>query len=126
MTPATSPRIVVLVPNLFFAARIGEVATRRGLQVASPPLAEAVRACRAAPTTRVILDLEQPGDVSGAIRALKADPGTSSIPIVAFYAHVHNALRESALAAGADLVLPRSAFSARLAELVAGEGGSAA
>jgi NADH:ubiquinone oxidoreductase subunit 6 (subunit J) len=45
---------------------------------------------------------------------------------VGFYPHVDRALREAALAAGVDQVLPRSAFTVRLAALLAGALGVAA
>jgi CheY-like chemotaxis protein len=117
-------KIVVLVPNLFFSTRIAETAARLGIELATSTLAGALDSCRSSATSQVILDLEQPGEIEETIRALKNDPDTRSIRILAFYAHVHNALRESALVAGADLVLPRSAFAARLPQLLAGEGGT--
>jgi len=39
---------------------------------------------------------------------------------VGFYSHVEAATRDAAHAAGIDLVLPRSAFAARLADLLRG------
>jgi CheY-like chemotaxis protein len=56
----------------------------------------------------------------GLIRALKDDPDARRIPIVAFYPHVETERRDAARAAGADQVLPRSAFTVRLASLLTG------
>jgi hypothetical protein len=40
--------------------------------------------------------------------------------MVGFYSHVDTATRDAALAAGVETVLPRSAFVARLPELLRG------
>jgi DNA-binding NarL/FixJ family response regulator len=117
--------VVVVVPNLFFATRIAASAMRLRVGVHHATLASAVEVSRAKGPALVILDLEAPGDPAGLIRDLKATPETRGIRIVAFYPHVHNALRIEALAAGADMVLPRSAFTAKLDDLLAGDAGSA-
>ena len=52
--------------------------------------------------------------------ALKADDRTRAVPVVGFYSHVETALRRSALEAGIDEALPRSAFTQRLPELLSG------
>jgi CheY-like chemotaxis protein len=119
-------RVVVVVPDLFFSTRIAETAKQLGVVWASSSLAEALEACRPGPATLMIVDLEQQGDVVEVIRGLKADPVTRSVRVVGFYSHVRKALRQTALDAGVDLVLPRSAFTARLARVLAGDGGTAA
>jgi hypothetical protein len=53
---------------------------------------------------------------------LRADHATRSIHVIGFYSHVDRELREAALAAGLDQVLPRSAFTVRLPALLEGEG----
>lgn len=53
-----------------------------------------------------------------AICALKADSMLQTIPIVSFYSHVQNELREKALQAGCDTVLPRSVFAKNLADVL--------
>lgn len=117
--------MAIVVPNLFFATRISQMAKQLSVEIASLTPDRALDSCIADPPAAMIVDLEALGDPIGLIRALKAAPATASIRIVGFYPHVHNALRVSALAAGADLVLPRSSFSARLPELLAELGGSA-
>jgi CheY-like chemotaxis protein len=115
-------RVTVVAPDLFFAARIEATATLLGVALETPAPGEALAALRAHPPDLVILDLQAPGDPLALTRALKADPAMRGIPVVGFYPHVEGALREAALAAGVDHVLPRSAFTARLAGLLAGEG----
>ena len=124
-TPSPKPRrVVVVVPNLFFAARILDTAKRLGIETLASSRATATTACRAAPTGLAIVDLESSDDPAGLIRELKADPATASIQVIGFYPHVRGALRAAALEAGADLVLPRSAFTARLPRLLAGDAGT--
>lgn len=119
----TGRRVVAVVPDLFFATRIAVTAVRLGVTLETPATEEALAAIRGRPPALVILDLRAPGDPLALARALKADPETRSVPVVGFYPHVEGALRERALAAGVDQVLPRSAFTARLPALLAGEAG---
>lgn len=113
--------MVAVVPDLFFAARIAGAAEHLPVTLETPAPGEAFEAIRRSPPGLVILDLHAPGDPLSLVRALRADPATRTVPIVGFYAHVDRALRAAALAAGLNQVLPRSAFSARLAALLTGE-----
>jgi CheY-like chemotaxis protein len=112
---------MAVVPDLFFATKIAATAKALGVELALMPLARAAEAAATAPPSLVLLDLQAPGDLPALIRALKADPRTAAIPIVGFYPHVDHALRVSALEAGIDSAMPRSAFVARLAGLLTGE-----
>lgn len=115
-------RVVAVVPDLFFAARIAGVAERVGVALEVVALASAAETIRGARPDLVILDLHAAGDPLKLARDLRADPATGSLTVIGFYAHVDRALREAALAAGLDQVLPRSAFTLRLPALLAGEG----
>ena len=117
-------RVVMVVPDLLLATRIADTAKRLGVEVLASSRAVAAAACRVAPTALAIVDLETSDDPGGLIRELKSDPATASIQVVGFYPHIRSALRVAALAAGADRVLPRSAFTSRLAQLLAGKGDS--
>ena len=52
------------------------------------------------------------------IAALKQDADLSSIPTLGFVSHVHTGLIDAARQAGIDDVMARSAFAARLAEIL--------
>jgi DNA-binding NarL/FixJ family response regulator len=54
------------------------------------------------------------------IGAIRADTEIASVRILGFASHVHLGLIEAARQAGADDVLPRSAFAARLPEILRG------
>ena len=114
-------RVLSVVPDLFFAARIAETAKTLGVTLDSAGLAEAIARARAASPDLVILDLHAFGDPLAIVRAFKADAALRAIPIVGFYSHVDAALRATAIDAGIDHVLPRSAFTARLAGILGGE-----
>lgn len=67
----------------------------------------------------IIFDLNsQKMDAIATIAALKADAGTSPLRAIGFASHVHTELIAAARNAGADEVLPRSAFAARLADIL--------
>lgn len=115
--------MLVVVPDLFFLARILETARSLGVVAEESPAEHALERCRASAPDLVILDLHGPGDPLGLARALESDVATRNIPLVGFYSHVDQALREAALVAGVDRVMPRSAFTMKLAEILAGAGG---
>jgi CheY-like chemotaxis protein len=113
-------RVLSVVPDLFFATRIATVAQSLGVElVAGEPATAAARAAETRPDL-IVVDLHAAGDPVAAIRAIRADPATRALRIVGFHSHVNEAIRDAALAAGADLVLPRSQFTVRLAALLAG------
>lgn len=111
-----------MVPDLFFATRIAGTAAHLGVMLEMPAPEAALEIIRRAPPDLVILDLHAPGEPLALARALRADPATGTVPLIGFYSHVDGALREAALAAGLDQVLPRSAFTVRLPALLAGAG----
>ena len=115
-------RVVAVVPDLFFATRISGTAERLGVALEMPGPAAALETIRRVPPDLVILDLHASGDPLKLARALRADIATRSIHLIGFYSHVDRELREAALAAGLDQVLPRSVFSVRLPALLTGEG----
>jgi DNA-binding NarL/FixJ family response regulator len=67
----------------------------------------------------IIFDLNsQKMDAIATIAALKADPATSAVRAIGFASHVHTDLIAAARTAGADEVLPRSAFASGLADIL--------
>lgn len=116
-------RVLVIVPDLFFLTRIRATAVALNVEVEEGTPEGARAACAASAPDLVIVDLHAGGDPVGLSRALKSDPVTRAIPIVGFYSHVEGATRAAALAAGVDYVMPRSAFTAKLAELLSGSSG---
>ena len=114
-------RVLAVVPDLFFAVKIGAVARATGAAFDTVTLASALEGVAEAPPALLIVDLHAPGDPPALVRALKADPRTRDVHVIGFYSHVETDLRRDALAAGIDEALPRSAFVQRLPALLAGD-----
>jgi CheY-like chemotaxis protein len=109
---------VMIVPDLFFAAKIQEAARAALVTTLHCPAGHALEMCQVWLPNLIIVDLHGSADVLDMVRELKADPDVRAMPIVGFYSHVDVETRRAAEAAGVDLVLPRSAFTARLGELL--------
>lgn len=113
-------RILSVAPDLFFAARIAEVARSLGIELLEAGPAGAFEIAKREAPDLIVMDLHAIGDPLAEVRALRADPSTHAIPVVGFYSHVDQATREAALAAGVTQVMPRSQFTRRLPELLQG------
>ena len=112
--------ILALVDDLFFAAKISATAQTCGIPIEIVKTKETLmEKARGASAGLIIVDLNgrttQPIET---IEAVKSDPELRSRPILAFLSHVQTELKERAIAAGSDTVIPRSLFSQRLAEIL--------
>lgn len=108
------------VGDLFFSAKISETAGCLGVDLEIVrSLEQLLERAQSERPSLIIIDLNfaalRPVD---AVRALKANSQTASIPIVGYLSHVQEALKRQAEEAGCDLVLPRSAFSRDLAKIL--------
>jgi len=117
--PGAERRVLVAVPNLFFATRIGETARTLGIATEACEPARLAERMRAERPALAIVDLHAPG-VLDAVRAARADPAGAELPVVGFYSHVDPSLAQAARDAGVTQVLTRSAFTARLAAILQG------
>ena len=112
--------VVAVLDDLFFGAKIQETARHLGVPLvvagASRDLAAVIREHR---PVLVILDLQsETCRPLEAIRAIKSDPGLRATQVLGYYAHVRDELKAAAAEAGCDDVLPRSALSTRLPEIL--------
>ena len=123
MSPMTEEkdRVAVLVDDMFFAVRINSAAEACGRKIDRVKSREQLEGLRAAPPSLVIIDLnsDRLGPIE-TIRYLKTQADLNAVPIVGFVSHVQTDLIRSAQTAGCDYVLPRSAFTQMLVEIVAG------
>jgi DNA-binding NarL/FixJ family response regulator len=118
--------VLVAVDDLLFSSKIRATAKQAGVDLtfARTP-AEVIDRARALKPTLVIFDLNSAKtDPIATIAALKADGALASIRTIGFASHVHTALITAARQAGADQVLPRSAFAGTLAEILTSAGNS--
>lgn len=108
-------KIVAILSDLMFIAKIQEAAKRVGLEaVFVKTQDDAIEKAKDEPAV-IILDLNannlEPLDV---IEKLKADDVTSKISLVGYVSHVQVDLKMAAQQKGCDVVLARSAFSQNL------------
>jgi DNA-binding NarL/FixJ family response regulator len=112
--------ILAAVDDLLFSSKIRATARQVGVDVQFARTPEEILAqARATRPSLAIFDLNSgKTDPIGTIAALKADPEAASIKTIGFASHVHTDLIAAARRAGADEVLPRSAFAGRLADIL--------
>ena len=112
--------ILAAVDDLMFASKISTTAKQLGIEVIfarSPD--EVLRQARALRPPLVIFDLNSKRtEPLATISAIKADAELSGVRTIGFVSHVQTELIEEARQAGVDDVMARSAFSARLGEIL--------
>jgi DNA-binding NarL/FixJ family response regulator len=112
--------ILAAVDDLLFSSKIRTTAKQAGVDLifARTPqeILEQVRTLR---PSLVIFDLNSAkASPIDTIATLKRDADLSSIRTLGFVSHVHTGLIDQARQAGIDEVMARSAFAARLAEIL--------
>ena len=112
--------ILAAVDDFLFRSKIRAVAKHVGVEVAfAQTPADIIAQVRDMKPSLAIFDLNSAkADPIATIAALKADPGTAGVRAIGFASHVHTDLIAAARTAGADQVLPRSAFAGNLAEIL--------
>lgn len=114
-----SKPILAVVEDLFFLSRVQHTAQQVGVSVEPVEISRIKERLLSSPTRAVILDLNyRSGDAVEAARAIKADPATAQVQVVAFLSHVQGELARDARLAGCDQVLARSAFTRELPRLL--------
>lgn len=116
----TTGSVVVAVDDIFFAAKIRATGEAVGVQPRFIVKAEEIiRAALDDMPALIIFDLHsQRVDAFEIARRIKADERLHHIRLLGFFSHVQTELERKARAAGFDEVMPRSAFSRRLAEIL--------
>jgi CheY-like chemotaxis protein len=112
--------IIAIVEDLMFTSKIKTAASQLGVQVVFARSKDAaLDEMRKTAPTRVIVDLNSPRtDPLGIVAAMKRDPSLAATPTIGFVSHVRTDIIDAARQAGVDEVMPRSAFTARLAEIL--------
>jgi DNA-binding NarL/FixJ family response regulator len=112
--------VLVAVDDLLFSSKIRTVAKQAGVDLtfARTP-GEILERARTERPALVIFDLDSTkADPVATIAALKSDPSLAGIRTLGFASHVHTDIIGAARKAGAEQVLPRSAFAGNLAEIL--------
>ena len=112
--------ILASVDDLFFRSKVRTTAKHLGIDIQFAATTDELLAqAKSLKPNLVIFDLNSAKmDPIATIAALKADAATSDLRAIGFASHVHTDLIAAARTAGADEVLPRSAFAGRLAEIL--------
>ena len=112
--------VLICVDDLLFSSKIRHTAAALGVPIvfARSP-AEILEQARVHQPALAIFDLNsQRTEPLSSIAALKADASMASIRTIGFVSHVQADLIVAARSAGTDEVLARSAFAARLPEIL--------
>jgi CheY-like chemotaxis protein len=114
--------VIAAVDDMFFASKIRAVAEHLGLEVRFVrSAAEAIAAAQEERPSVVVADLHsRKCDPFALAEMLKADEALRAVTLIGFFSHVETALQKQAAEAGFDRVLPRSAFSKNLPEILGG------
>jgi len=112
--------VLVVMSDLMFRSRIAQVTDRLGLPLRAAKSAEQLeRHLASGAPALAIVDLEcDTLDPTAAIQRLRALPGGAELPIVGYAGHTNAGAIAAGRAAGAGVVLARSAFTAQLPALV--------
>jgi CheY-like chemotaxis protein len=114
--------ILAVLDDLLFTSKIKVTAGQLGVPVSfARTAAAALQEMREKLPELVIFDLNNPRtDPIGTVAAMKADPTLAGIKTVGFVSHVQADVIEAARRAGVTDVMARSAFTARLADILSG------
>ena len=111
--------VLVGVRDLLFREKISETARLSNVSIRFARPTELERLTEEEKPNLIILDLEEePIEYLNLIRRFKTSKLDSNPRIVGYLSHVNVALREQALQAGCDAVLPRSTFSRDLPQIL--------
>ena len=112
--------VLALVDDLMFRSRIKSTAAQVGVDVAFAASRDAaLEAMKHTPPTLLVVDLNSRRmDPIEAITAVKQDNALVHVKVVGFVSHIDVNIVAAARAAGTDEVMARSAFVARLPELL--------
>jgi len=119
--------VIAAVDDMLFVAKIKETAKATGTAISFPRTLEAlVSLAVSEPRDLIVVDLHNArlNPIDLAIQ-LKSDERLKAVPLLGFFSHVNVDLQRQAIAAGYDVVLPRSVFARDLGDILAGsrEGG---
>ena len=116
-------KVIAIVDDLFFASKIRGTAEALNVPVSFPRTLESlIASVNSEPPGLIVCDLNATRiDPIALSRTLKADDNLRSIPLIGFFSHVDTELQRRAIEAGFDCVLPRSAFTAKLPQIMQGE-----
>ncbi len=117
-------KVLAAVDDLIFAAKIKATGQATGAELRfAKSLAAAIAQAEEDAPDCVLVDLHsEKCEPLALARAFKSSDRLKNVWLIGFFSHVQTALMREAQAAGYDDVLPRSAFTKRLPEILQGKG----
>lgn len=110
--------LLLLIPDLMFSVKVADAARALGYPTREVAHADALVAAVAEGASAVVLDTQERSDWQSAVRALKAEPATAGVRVLAFGSHVDVAASRAAVAAGCDRLVTRGKLSRELPDLL--------
>ena len=119
-THLNNKRVLAVVSDLFFSAKITEAAKRAGVHVEYVTSGkELIPKAKESLPTLIIFDLNyEAADPLKLISKLKASSELKQISLIGYLSHVQVELKAKAQESGCDMVMPRSAFSVNLPQIL--------
>jgi PleD family two-component response regulator len=112
--------IIAAIDDLFFASKIRATGESLGVEVKFVRNADAAMAAAKERRPDLIIVNLQADYALNLARTVGADADLKLVPLLGFYSHVETELQQQAREAGYTNLLPRSAFTARLPEILLG------
>ena len=112
--------VIAVVDDLFFASKIRGAAEQLGVKVVfAKTIDTAIDAAENEQPSLIIADLHSERcDAMELARRLKSDERLCGVRLIGFFSHVQTDFQRRAEAAGFDQVMPRSAFTQKLSDLL--------
>lgn len=112
-------KVIAVVGDLLFMAKINEAAKRAGVPVEYVTASKDVLEKAKAKPTLIILDLNlESAHPLELVQKLKANAETRGVSLIGYLSHIQGELKLKAQHAGCDQVMPRSAFSVNLPQIL--------
>ena len=117
-------QVFAAIDDIFFLAKVQETAKQTGVELkTSRAAALPFDSLKENKPALIIIDLEAASaDPAGLISQLKNDDDLKEVPVLAFGGHTQVEKLEAARQAGANQVMPRSEFTANLANILHSSG----
>lgn len=114
-----SGKVLAVLDDLMFTVKINEAAKHSGVPVVFLKSQYDVLEQAKEHPALIIIDLNfQAIDPVGLVTQLKAGEETKAVNVLAYVSHVQAELKQQAQEAGCNTVLPRSAFSQSLGQIL--------
>jgi len=109
---------LLLIPDLMFNVRVTDTLRALGHTPHDVRDADALLAAARDGASAIVIDSQARTPWQDVVQALKSDPGTAAIKILAFGPHVDVAAARGAVGAGCDRIVTRGKFAGEMPQLL--------